>query len=435
MNAAASPMLDLEYGSGVQHAEVPPDWNITTLSNVPWSAGRSERSVIASVLANPIAAPALGESVSPTDRILILVSDKTRRCRTEVFLPILLGILERSGIPDEHITILFATGTHPGQSEEEQKAILGTEVWHRYRVREHDARDDSSCVHVGTTRAGTDIRVNRLVTEADRVIATGTIVHHYFAGFGGGAKLFVPGVAGYQTAVANHRRTVTSDGRFHEGCTDGRIDGNPVITDILDAIRFMPPAWYFAALLDEEGQIADGVCGDLLQAHAEGCRRVDARYRIPIDRRADLTIVGTGGYPKDINLIQAHKSLHHAAYATREGGSIIFLAECREGIGNEGLRRWFEIGDAESFRRALLDSYEMNAHTALALREKAERFRIHIVSDLPEGLTEQLGMHPAASLQDAIEAVHAELPEHPHVAVLRNASLLVPDAGEDERFV
>ncbi len=426
MNEEAEAFLELDYGSGVQRAEVPRHWNIKTLRSVPLHEGRSERSVVRDVLAAPIGAAPLRETVRADERILVLVSDKTRRCRTDVFLPFLLDTLAECGVPDEQITILFATGTHPPQSRQEQQDILGEDVFARYRVREHDARDDAANVFVGTTAAGTDIRINRLVTEADRVIATGTIVHHYFAGFGGGAKLFVPGVAAYETAVANHRRTITEDGRFHPGCRDGHVQGNPVISDILDAVRFMPPTWYFAALLDETGRIADGVCGDLIAAHEEGCHRVASRDSVAVDAPADVTIVSSGGFPKDINFIQAHKSLHHAAYVTRSGGAIIFLAECREGMGNDALLPWFDLEEGSALREALLHRYQMNAHTALAMREKAARFHIHMVTALDDDVVRRLGMMAHRTLEEAVAAVADTEVTKSEVLVMENGSLLVP---------
>ena len=380
--------------------------------------------MIDAILASPFG-PSLDDFLRPDTPLLVLVSDKTRRCRTDVFLPRLLDIARRRGIPDHHIRILFASGTHVGQTDAERRELLGPEIFDRHAVFEHDARDERSCVELGVTRFGTPVRVHRLLAEAGQVLATGTIVHHYFAGFGGGAKLFVPGVAAYSTAVANHRRTVTEDGRFHPRCRDGVVEGNPVLEDILDARRFMPPHWYFAALLDGNGRIADGVCGEMGEAHREGCRRVDQRFRAPIDRRADLTIVSAGGFPKDINFIQAHKALHHAAAATQEGGGIICLAECREGIGNTALMDWFRLDD-HAFRLALRTRYEMNAHTALAMREKARRFRIILVSALSDTVVRDMGMEPARTLDQAIDMARARFPRGTDVALLENGSLTVP---------
>ncbi len=418
--------LSLAYGAGTQHAAHPDNWNITTLRADPFTTGRPEPFLVEEALRHPVGATPLEEWTAAGDRILILVSDKTRRCRTHVFLPRLLARLEQAGVPDAQIRILFATGTHPPQTEREQRDILGDDVFARYAVFEHHARDEERCVHVGTTAAGTDIHINRLVVESDRVIATGTIVHHYFAGYGGGAKLFVPGVAAYSTAVANHRRTITPDGGFHPGCEDGRIEGNPVITDIHDAQRFMPPAWYFAAILNVEGRIAECVCGDLAEAHARGCVVIDNHYRPAFDMPADLVVVSAGGYPRDINFIQSHKSLHHAHYAVKEGGCIVLLAECREGLGSESFRRWFEYPSREAFRHALLNDYSMNAHTALAVLEKSDRFRIIIVSALDDDTVRLMGMEPAPDLTHALRLAADRMPSDPGVTILENGGLIVP---------
>lgn len=424
MPAPADTVLELAYGSGVQRAALPPDWRHYRLRAADPPAGRPEDEVIDTVLASPFG-PTLDEFLQPHLPLLVLVSDKTRRCRMDVVLPRLLAIVQRSGIPDSNIRILFASGTHVGQTDAERRALLGADIYDRHAVFDHDAREEDACVEVGITRFGTPVRVNRLLAEAGQVLATGTIVHHYFAGFGGGAKLFVPGVAAYSTAVMNHRRTVTEDGRFHPRCQDGVVEGNPVLEDILDARRFMPPHWYFAALLDGRGRIADGVCGEMGEAHREGCRRVDARFRVAIDRRADLTIVSAGGHPKDINFIQAHKALHHAAAATQDGGGIICLAECPEGIGNPRLLDWFRLDD-HTFRRALRERYEMNAHTALAMREKARRFRIILVSSLADADVRCMGMEPARTLAEALDMARTRFPRGSDVAVVENGALTVP---------
>jgi nickel-dependent lactate racemase len=424
MDARAGTAIELRYGSGTLCAELPNDWKPHYLRIAPTPAGRSEDAVIDAILAAPFG-PSLPAFLNPDLPLLIIVPDNTRRCRTAAFLPRLLAIAHDAGIPRERVCILFATGTHAPQSESEKRELLGEFVYDRYCVREHDAHDEDACIEVGVTRFGTPVRINRLLAEAKQVVATGTIVHHYFAGFGGGAKLFVPGVSAYSTAVANHRRTITAEGRFHPGCSDGAVEGNPVIEDILDTQRFMPPHWYFAALLDDHGRLADGVCGDMGLAHAEGCRRVDARFRHPVDALADLTIVSAGGHPKDINFIQAHKALHHASYATRTGSCIICLAQCRDGIGNDRFMEWF-AHDERSFREAILTRYTMNAHTALVMREKAERFRIVFVSSLDPSVVRAMGMQSAVSLEAAIGMVRPSLSAGARVAVLENGSFTVP---------
>ncbi len=425
MISSRSRVLSLRYGAGVQEAVLPPHWNIRMPGPASHNVERTGHAVVLDALAHPISAPPLREVVHG-NRIVILVPDKTRRAATDVVLPLLLNELAAAGIRDDQITIMFATGTHPAQTAEEQQQLLGPEIHRRFRIEEHDARDASACVRLGSTKFGTPVLLNRRVAEADFVIVAGTVVHHYFAGFGGGAKMFLPGVAAYETAVANHRRTITAAGEFHTACRDGNIEGNPVMDDILDAVRFFPPCWYFAAILDDGGEIAEAVCGDLLAAHSAGCAVVHDMFAVRIEHKSSLCIASAGGSPKDINFIQSHKAIHHAHYAVADGGTLICLAECVDGIGNSGFLDWFHYEDEHSFREALLSRYSMNAHTALALRMKVQRMRIIFVSSLDPEIVRLMGMIPAATLSEAVELADGSGTSLTDALVIPNASLIVP---------
>jgi lactate racemase len=427
MFSSGNRVLSLHYGAGVQEAVLPPNWNVHMPEGASRNVKRPGHEVVLEALARPIAAPPLRESVHGNS-IVILVPDKTRRAATDVVLPTLLNELACAGIDDDQITIMFATGTHAAQTGEERKQLLGEEVFRRFRIEEHDARDASACVLLGETRFGTPVLLNRRVVEADFVLVAGTVVHHYFAGFGGGAKMFLPGVAAYETATTNHRRTITAEGGFHTACRDGNVFGNPVMDDILDAVRFFPPCWYFAAILDEGGDIAAAVCGDLLAAHQAGCEIVDTLFTEHVGRRSEVCIASAGGYPKDINLIQSHKAIHHAHYAVADGGTLICVAECREGIGNSRFLDWFRYADATAFRDALLTRYSMNAHTALSLREKTEKMRIILVSSINQEVVQLMGMEHASSLEAAVAMAAGPADAYVYAIVLPNASLTVPVA-------
>jgi len=387
---------------------------------------KSERAIVEEALTRPIGFPRLKDFIQPADTVAVIVSDKTRKCRTEVFLPILLEKLEAIGVKDTNITILFANGTHAPQSEEEKREIVGSAIYRRYKVVEHDCYDEQGTVYLGRTSRGTEIKINRLVAEADKAIATGGIAHHYFAGFGGGAKLIMPGVAAHSTILQNHKLTLTASGDFHPNCYDGSLDGNPVYEDIIEAARFFPPTLLFNTILDEDGLIADAVCGDLIKAHREGARKVDAMYQVPIRQKADLVVVSCGGYPKDINFIQAHKSIQHAFYAVKEGGVIICLAECCEGIGSKTFLEWFEFESEDNLKRNLLLHYSMNGHTALSLKNKLRKARIILVSTLDKGVVEKMGMIAVDSVQAALEIARSFLPHDFTCYVLQNGSLCVP---------
>ncbi|MCZ7558362.1 MAG: nickel-dependent lactate racemase [Bacteroidia bacterium] len=425
MTDSRSRNLSLRFGAGVQEALLPHHWNMFMPGNAAPPARRSGHDIIQEALREPIGAPPL-RNVIRGGNIVVLVPDKTRRAASDLVLPLLLDELTAAGVRDEQVSILFATGTHAGQSPEERAALLGEGIMRRYRVVEHDSRDTEASVYVGRTKYGTPILLNRLVVEADLVLIAGTVVHHYFAGFGGGPKMFLPGVAAYESAVANHRRTITEQGTFHPACRDGNLVGNPVAEDIADAVRFFPPSWYFAAILDEHEHVAAAVCGDLMQAHASACASVHDLYSVSLHRRYPLCIASAGGYPKDVNLIQAHKALHHAAYTVEDGGALICLAECPDGIGNSSFLEWFRYANAEDFRQALLHRYTMNAHTALALKEKTSRLRVILVTALDADVVAAMGMEYAATLADALELLTPMNDLTLDICVLRNASLTVP---------
>lgn len=295
---------------------------------------------------------------------------------------------------------------------------------------EHDSRNEGETLYLGTTRFGTDVKINRRIAGADKIFATGTIVHHYFAGFGGGAKLLLPGVAAHSSALQNHRRTLTENGEFHPNCRDGATQGNPVYEDIIDAVRFYPPVFYFAALVNQDRKIFDGVCGDLTEAHLAGAKKIDSLYKTGIKEKADLVIVSAGGYPTDINFIQSHKSLQHAYYAAKNNGVIICLAACDQGIGNSMFLDWFRFSSDEEMREALLRNYSMNGHTALSLKNKTKKVRIIFISELDPGDVELMGMIPVSDMFEAYAVAKKYLPHDHTTYFMENGPQCIPEIKE-----
>lgn len=428
--------MELRFGRTVQSAVLPPSWNPVRLRPVAPSRSGSEAAIVVDALERPLGGLSLdafielprGNAGSPVREtpapVVILVPDKTRLSRVDVILPLVLSRLERH-VPEERIVILFANGTHGPQKREEMRSILGPGVLERYRVAEHDARAQGM-VRLGTTPRGTEIEANPIAASASRIISIGAVVHHYFAGYGGGVKLLVPGICSYRTAVANHRRTLREDGSFHPSCRDGVIAGNPVYEDLVSALPLFPPVFSIMPVLDPHGEIAYCAAGDILEAHAKARAFADSVYAFPIRAAGDITIASAGGYPKDINLIQAHKALHRAATATRAGGLIIFLAECSDGLGNENFLDWFGYETDTAMSRAVLDRYSMNAHSAVSLRGKARRHTILFVTLLGDAAVTRMGLLPVPSFQAAVDRAQGLAPESPSVYLLENASLTVP---------
>lgn len=383
-----------------------------------------EQALICSV-ESPVDAPPLSSLLSPRKQITIVVPDKTRQCILDRILPVLTRYLLTHRVPRENIVILFANGTHRLQTEEEMQGLLGSSIWENFRVEQHDSQRDENLVYVGTTSRGTKICINKLVAEAGLVITVGGILHHYFAGFGGGPKLIIPGVAGYETAKLNHRYTIDETGNFHPECREGNLNTNPVYVDIIEGVRYLRNIFAVNVVLDTNNNPVGFFSGDPVSSHRRGANVAAETYEVRVRERADLVIVSPGGAPRDSTFVQSHKAIHHAFRAVKSGGSIIAVAACDDGIGSDTFIDWFTI-PYRSLGQQLRESYTLNGHTALSLRMKLRNTGISLLSELHASTVSHMGILPASSLQDAVDSILNELPVSPLVYVIPNGSLTVP---------
>ena len=357
------------------------------------------------------------------ERVVIITSDITRYTASECYLPLLVERLNRLGIPDSDITVIIALGIHRRQTEHERRKILGP-LYGRVRVRDHDCDDPGKLVVIGTTTNGIEVTINRQVVEADRLILTGTIGFHYFAGFGGGRKSILPGVASRTACMASHFAVLDprpGHGR-NPSATTGVLEGNPVHEAMIEACAMVKPDLLFNTVLSPDKRLIAAFAGDWQEAHAAGCRYYAEHFSWPLDKKADLVVVSCGGYPKDINLIQAHKSMEYGSQALREGGVMVLLAECRDGYGNATFFDWFRFSDLVEFEDRLRSHYEINGQTAYSLLHKARRFRTILVSSLPPEEVRAMGMTPAGDLAAAMALAEAMLPAE-------YAAYVIPEGG------
>lgn len=359
----------------------------------------------------------------PGEKVLIVTSDITRYTGSEIYLPLLVDRLNSQGIQDGDIEILIALGIHRKQTAHEHEKILGP-LSGRIRVHDHDCDDPSGLVSIGRTTNGIDVRINRRAVEADRLILTGVIGFHYFAGFGGGRKSVLPGIAGRQSCMDSHFAVLNpgkGNGKNRDAVT-GNLENNPVHQAMSEACALAGPAFILNTVLAPDKRIIAAFAGQWRDAHREGCRYYREHFAYPLQYKADLVIVSCGGHPKDINLIQAHKSMEYAAQALKEGGVMILLAECRDGFGNSTFFSWFRYKDLDLFEEALREKYEINGQTAYSLLQKAQRFRVVLVSEFPKQQVEEMGMMPARSLDEAMILAERMLPAE-------WSALIMPEGG------
>lgn len=416
--------IELKYGGSSFLCQLP---NARLLQPEQLPKPPAAEPLIRDALVNPIGSLPLDIILKSGERIAIVTSDITRYSGSEIYLPILVDELNEIGIPDGDIEIIIALGIHRQQSEEEHRKILGS-LYGRIAVYDHECDDPDELVDLGLTDSGISVQVNRRVVQADRVIVTGTIGFHYFAGFGGGRKGLVPGVASRETCMASHFAVFNPPevGGKHPRAVTGVLDGNPVDLNLVQAARLVKPDFLLNTVLSPKKKILGVFCGDLEQAHRTGCEMVRKLFQVALDEPADLAVISCGGEPKDINFIQAQKALDYGCQAVKEGGTIILLAACRDGFGNSTFFDWFRYQDLDEFETALRKDYQINGQTAHATLSKARRFRVFLVSEFAAEQTQKMGMEKADDLDSALELVLPDLDEKAKIVVIPDGGMVLP---------
>jgi nickel-dependent lactate racemase len=247
------------------------------------------------------------------------------------------------------------------------------------------------------------VELNSALREFSRVFLTGGITFHYFAGFTGGRKSICPGLASAKTIEATHMLALDFEtGGRKAGVRAGALDGNAVHEECDRIASLVSPAFSVNTLVNEQKQATRIYCGDWQVAHRHACDYYLERFSIQIPSKRDVVIVSSGGFPHDINMIQAHKALDMAALACNDGGTIILLAECSDGLGRPDFLKWFAESDSRALAARLVNGYEVNGQTAWALLTKAERFRVCLVSELLHDDVRRMRMVPVRTIEEAL---------------------------------
>lgn len=336
-------------------------------------------------LDNPIDSPPIDTIVAPGDTILIVVPDATRETASGQIVNLIVRRLIANGTAPNEIRIIFATGIHRKVTAHEKGVILTPFIAQRIKTIDHDPRDLMQIVRVGETAGGIPIELNRAIFEHDHVFIVGGVNFHYFAGFTGGRKLICPGLASARTISATHKLAFDCENmRRREGVGTGSLAGNAVHEAFTEIVSKAPPVFSINTIVNDDGAAADIFCGDWLASHEVACRAFAEDHTIFITEKRDLVIVSCAGYPHDINLIQAHKALDAAAAACKDGGTILLLAECKDGLGRNDLLDWFDASDSGELAKTLCGKYKVNGQTAWSLLQKAEKFDIRLLTELAD---------------------------------------------------
>lgn len=378
---------------------------------------------------NPIGSKPISKIVKPGEKIVFVVSDITRLwVKTSKFLIHIVNHLNSLGIKDDDISIIVAVGTHKAASEEEKEQIVGKEIYRRIKVYNHNSRDKNQLKFIGTSSFGTPEYINKMIVDADRVILTGGVTFHVFAGFGGGAKSMVPGVAGFETIQKNHKLVFSGgeDGGLNLNARSNVIKGNPMREDVTEICRDVSPDFLVNVVLDEKGNFVEFVSGDFEKAWLKGCDTTRDMYGIKIENRADITISSAGGYPKDINMYQTVKTIDNSVYAGKKDSILIVAAECSEGIGAEEFMKWFKYKTLEETEEALKRNFTVPGFVAYKARYAAKNRKVFLFSNLDDDVVFDLGFTPVKSLQDALDLAKKTVGSNPEIVLMPYGGSTLP---------
>jgi len=322
--------VQLPYAKGHLVIDVPD--HATVVRGKPVQPVADEARSVRLALKKPVDAPPLAEMVGPGDAVVIVHTDGTRPTPNRILLPVIAEELLAAGVSKRNIKFLNATGSHVAQPADELAAMLGPAIAGHYTTLQHNAFDADSLAIVGTTRSGNTVALNRAYVDADFRIVTGFIEPHFFAGYSGGPKLVLPGIAGIESIMRNHSPAHIA----HPHADWGITGGNPLWDEIAEAARLCPPQFCCHVSLDEEKRVTGVFAGELFAAHAAGCAFVQEHAMAPVKAPFDIVVTSNSGHPLDRNFYQTVKGLSAAARIVGPGGSIIMASACEDGLPETG---------------------------------------------------------------------------------------------------
>jgi nickel-dependent lactate racemase len=374
------------------------------------------------LLKNPIGSPSLKELIfqKKAQKFLIIVNDITRPTPYKIILPPLLSELEEAGINKKDIKFIIATGIHRDNSKEELSNIFGEDIISTYKFINHNA-DSPDLHYLGKLKSGNELWVNSLVSETDFIITTGVIVPHYFAGFSGGRKSILPGICGRKTIEDNHAKMT------HPNARAGNLRGNPVHEEMQEAAEKVGVDFNINVVINENHKIVEIVAGGLFESWQKGVEVGKKIYFYPIKKRAEVVIASAGGYPKDINVYQAQKSLDNAYQAVKPGGTIILLAECTEGYGESIFEQWIKEAESpEDIIKRIKEKFVLGGHKAYGIARVVKEVEVILISSLSKGKVRKLFFIPMRNISPAIDYVKNKYGKDFQVYILPSGNTVVP---------
>ena len=354
---------------------------------------------------NPIDSAPLSELVKNGDKITLVISDMTRFwMRQDLVIVHVIEYLNRCGVKNEDITILIANGTHLPAPQSDIEILVTKEIADRIKVVNHDCEAED-LVYVGTTSRGTEVELNPLVVN-QKTICLGAAAHHLMAGFGGGRKSILPGVASGKSIAQNHLHALSPD----QPCSNplignSRLEGNPLNEDMCEAAAMVNPLFIINLAMNPEGKLCRIFSGNWMNSWLECCRYVDDMYTLEIPEKADIVIAGCGGYPKDMSMYQSTKVIDNVESAVKDGGILILISECIDGGGPDEYFAWSRHIETGKLDEELRKSFTIPGYIFYQNCEIAQKTRIYMISGIDPKLLEPMGITSFRTSQELLENI------------------------------
>ena len=418
-------IFELKYGSS--HKSFHLDTDLHPVSMIQPRFTPPPDNPITETISNAIHHP-LGnfswDDISPAShpKVAIAINDKTRPVPHETMLPPLLNFLQSKGYASEQITFMVATGTHTPLPKEEFTKILPEQMVKKYRIISHNCDDKDNLEYIGETTSGTPVWANAIFYHADLKIVIGNIEPHHFMGFSGGNKSASIGVAGRETITKNHGMITAPN------AVVGKYEDNPMRMDVEEIGDIIGVSCALNVIMNTKREIIHALFGTpraVMQAGVPLCR---STYQTEVPQYYDLVIASVGGYPKDINFYQAQKAMTHSALLTKPGGTVILVAECREGSGSAGYEEIMAgVSNYEQALQLFLSQpFRIGPHKAYQVARLLEKINFHLVSELSPTLADKLCLQNSQNLQQIVDTAVQSLPAGTSIAVLPNAINTIP---------
>jgi nickel-dependent lactate racemase len=416
----------LAYGTRGLEIELPDDADVTVIEPEYVPGLPDEPAAIRQVLRAPTASKPLRELARRGQTVSVVFCDITRPMPSGRVMPVLLEELLDAGVRQDDITLLNATGMHRANSDAELRAMLGDRIVDEFRIVTHDAHDEPSLRYLGQTRRGHPIWVNRAYLDADVRILTGFVEPHFFAGFSGGPKMVVPGVAGAPTVMANHGAEMLSDPQ----ATWATLEGNPVWEEIYETASLTRPTFNLNVTLNKDHAITAVFAGELYASHRAGADFVRRTATRPVPRTYDVVVTTNSGYPLDQNIYQAVKGMAAGARVVTPGGAIVAASECSDGVPDHGnYRTILQMGQTpdELLRIVSAPGFSMFDQWEVQIQAQIQqRARVYLKSSLPDEVVRSTHLEPCDDVSGLVRRLVRQRGEAASVCVLPQGPQTVP---------